>query len=171
MQPTGCMDYEPQPSRGVPCYAFPGRPTNSGSTLPRTAHLDGGVIGNHQFITSHSKCTLASFDIRLPPWLCPACLPNTSSIPAPIQPTIAMTTTHIHQLWLTRPPSTCSSSASEDHPQAPVVTQQQQQYKRNINLQSYNLAYRFVICSDRQTVIFSISQCINTFVSSYHNIL
>ena len=28
------------------------------------------------------------------PWLCPACLPNTSSIPAPIQPTIAMTTTH-----------------------------------------------------------------------------
>ena len=31
-------------------------------------------------------------------WLCPACLPNISSIPAPIQPTIAMTTTHIHQL-------------------------------------------------------------------------
>ena len=58
---------------------------------------------------------------------CPACLPITSSIHAPIQPTIAMTTTHIHQLWLTRPPSTRSSSASEDHPQAPVVTQQQQQ--------------------------------------------
>ena len=57
-----------------------------------------GVIGNHQFITSHSKCTLASFDMRLTPWLCPTCLPNTSSIPAPIQPTIAMTTTHIHQL-------------------------------------------------------------------------
>ena len=32
------------------------------------------------------------------PWLCPVCLPNTSSIPAPIQLTIAMTTTHIHQL-------------------------------------------------------------------------
>ena len=58
---------------------------------------------------------------------CPSCIPNTSSIPAPIQPTIAMTTTHIHQLLLTRPPSTRSSSASEDHPQAPVVTQQQQE--------------------------------------------
>ena len=113
MQPTGCMDNEPEPSRGVPCEAFPGRSTNSDSTLLRTAHLDGGVIGNHQFITSHSRC--------------PACLPNTSSIPAPIQPTIAMTTAYIHQLCLTRPPSTRSSSASEDHPQAPVVTQQQQQ--------------------------------------------
>ena len=30
--------------------------------------------------------------------LCPACIPNTRSIPAPFQPTIAMTTTHIHQL-------------------------------------------------------------------------
>ena len=59
-------------------------------------------------------------------WHLSTCLPNTSSIPAPIQPTIAMTTTHIHQLWLTRSPSTRSSSASEDHPQAPVVTQQQQ---------------------------------------------
>ena len=65
VQPTGCMDNEPEPSRGVPCLAFPGRPANSGSTLPRTAHLDGGVIGNHQSITSHSKCTLASFDMAL----------------------------------------------------------------------------------------------------------
>ena len=70
----------------------------------------------------------ASPDIRPTTWLCPACLPSTNSIPAPIQPTIAMTTTHIHQLWLTRPPSTRSSSSSEDHPQAPVVTQQQQQH-------------------------------------------
>ena len=98
VQPTGCMDNEPEPSRGVPCLAFPGRPTNSGTTLPRTAHLDGGVIGNHQFITSHLKCTPASPDIRPTTWLCPACLPSTNSIPAPIQPTIAMTTTHIHQL-------------------------------------------------------------------------
>ena len=75
---------------------------------------------------THSENAPASPDICPTTWLCPACLPNTSSIPAPIQPTIAMTTTHIHQLWLTRPPSTCSSSASEDHPQAPVVTQQQQ---------------------------------------------
>ena len=42
-KPTGCMDNEPEPSRGVPCKAFPGGPTNSGSTIPRTAHLDGGA--------------------------------------------------------------------------------------------------------------------------------
>ena len=76
---------------------------------------------------THSGNAPASPDMRPTTWLCPACLPSTNSIPAPIQPTIAMTTTHIHQLWLTRPPSTRSSSASEDHPQAPVVTQQQQQ--------------------------------------------
>ena len=72
---------------------------------------------------THSGNAPASPDIRPTTWLCPTCLPSTNSIPAPIQPTIAMTTTHIHQLWLTRPPSTRSSSASEDHPQAPVVTQ------------------------------------------------
>ena len=76
---------------------------------------------------THSGNAPVSPDIRPTTWLCPACLPSTNSTPAPIQPTIAMTTTHIHQLWLTRPPSTRSSSASEDHPQAPVVTQQQQQ--------------------------------------------
>ena len=76
---------------------------------------------------THSGNAPASPDIRPTTWLCPTCLPNTSSITAPIQPTVAMTTTHIHQLRLTRPPSTRSSSASEDHPQAPVVPQQQQQ--------------------------------------------
>ena len=75
----------------------------------------------------HSGNAPASPDIRPTTWHCPACLPSTNSFPAPIQPTIAITTTHIHQLCLTRPPSTRSSSASEDHPQVPVVTQQQQQ--------------------------------------------
>ena len=83
-------------------------------------------------VTTLSGNDPASPDIRPTTWLCPACLPSTSSISAPIQPTIAMTTTHIHQLWLTRPPSTRSSSASEDHPQAPVVTQQQQQQQQRI---------------------------------------
>ena len=83
-----------------------------------------GVIS---VFSTHSGNAPASPDIRPTTWLCPACLPSTNSVPAPIQPTIAMTTTHIHQLWLTRPPSTRSSSASEDHPPAPVVTQQQQQ--------------------------------------------
>ena len=75
---------------------------------------------------THSGNAQASTDIRPTTWLCPACLPSTNSIPAPIHPTIAMTTTHIRQLWLTRPPSTRSSSAFEDHRQAPVVNQQQQ---------------------------------------------
>ena len=74
---------------------------------------------------THSGNAPASPNIRPTTWLCPECLPSTNSIPVPIQPTIAMTTIHIHQLWLTRPPSTRSSSTSEDHPQAPVVTQQQ----------------------------------------------
>ena len=34
--------------------AFSGRPTNSGLTLPGAVHLDGGVIGYHQCITSCS---------------------------------------------------------------------------------------------------------------------
>ena len=75
---------------------------------------------------THSGNAPASPDIQPTTWLCPAYIPSTNSLPAPIQPTIVTTTTHIHQLWLTRPPSMRSSSASEDHPQAPVVTQQQQ---------------------------------------------
>ena len=47
---------------------------------------------------THSGNAPASPDIRPTTWLCPACLPSINSIPAPIQPTIAMTTTHIHQL-------------------------------------------------------------------------
>ena len=65
---------------------------------------------------THSGNAPESPDIRPTTWLCSACLPSTNSIPAPIQPTIAMSTTHIYQLWLTRPHSTRSSSASEDHP-------------------------------------------------------
>ena len=47
---------------------------------------------------THSGNAPASPDIRPTTWLCPACLPSTNSTPSPIQPTIAMTTTHIHQL-------------------------------------------------------------------------
>ena len=47
--------------------AFPGRPTNSDSTLPRVAHLDGGVIGNHHCIISHSGNATASPDMRPTP--------------------------------------------------------------------------------------------------------
>ena len=47
--------------------AIPGRPTNSDTTLPRTAHLDSGVIGCHQCITSHSGSVPAFPDMRPTP--------------------------------------------------------------------------------------------------------
>ena len=46
-----------------------------------------------------------------PPWLRSACIPSTTSIPTATLPNVAMTTTHIHQPWLTCPPATRSSSA------------------------------------------------------------
>ena len=46
---------------------FPGSPINSESTLPRTAHLDSGVIGCHQCIASHSGNFQASPDMRPTP--------------------------------------------------------------------------------------------------------
>ena len=66
--------------------AFPGRPTNSGSTLPRAAHLNSDVIGRHQCITLHSESAPASPVMRPTPRLCPAFLPSTTSIPAPTNP-------------------------------------------------------------------------------------
>ena len=47
--------------------AFPGRPTNSDSTLHRAAHLDDGVIGCHQCITSHTVSAPASPTCDHPP--------------------------------------------------------------------------------------------------------
>ena len=58
----------------------------------------------NQCITSHSGNALTSPDMRPTQWLCPACITSTTSIAAHTQPTIAMTTTHIHQLWRTLPP-------------------------------------------------------------------
>ena len=38
--------------------AFPGKPTNSDSALPRAAHLEGVVIGRHQcHHLAHRKCS------------------------------------------------------------------------------------------------------------------
>ena len=67
--------------------AFPRRPTNSNSTLPRAAHLEDGVI---TVFTSHSVSAPAFPNMQPTHCLCPACLPTTVSIPAPTQPTIAM---------------------------------------------------------------------------------
>ena len=46
--------------------AFPGRPTNSSLTLPRAAHLEGGVIDCHQCIPSYQGSAPASPDMRPP---------------------------------------------------------------------------------------------------------
>ena len=88
--------------------AFPGRPTNSDSNLPRAVQLDGGVIGCHQCITSHLECAPT---YEQPTWLCPACLPSTTSIPAPTQLIIAMTN-YIHAPSVTNvAPARLSSSS------------------------------------------------------------
>ena len=76
VQPTDCMDIEPEPSRGARVKVFPGGPTNSGETLPRAAHLDDGVIGCHRCITSHSGNAPASSD--MPPT--PLALPRMHTI-------------------------------------------------------------------------------------------
>ena len=44
--------------------AFHGIPTNSNSTLPRAAHVEGSMIRCHQYITSHSESAPASADMR-----------------------------------------------------------------------------------------------------------
>ena len=68
--------------------ACPKRPTNFCSALPRAEHVERGVAGCHQCITLHSGSAPASLDIRPTPQLSPACIPSTTSIPAP---TIVMT--------------------------------------------------------------------------------
>ena len=70
--------------------AFPRRLTNSGSILTRASHLDGGVIGNHQFITSHTGSAPAS-SYRRPTPLALSHMHPIPSIPAQTHPSIAMT--------------------------------------------------------------------------------
>ena len=103
--------------------AFPRILTNSGSTLPGAAHLDGDVIGCHQCITWKSGGALASPTCDQTPWPCPACMPFTTSIPVPTQPTIAMTN-YIHASTVIK--LSASSSASEIILRPSVVTHQQQ---------------------------------------------
>ena len=85
--------------------------TNSGSTMPRAAHQEG-VIWCHQCITSHSGSAPASPNMR-PTSLALSrmhAIHHLRPCPHPFPP---WQTTHVHKLWLTRPPSTYSSSASE----------------------------------------------------------
>ena len=53
----------------------PGRPTNSGSTIPRSAHQEGGVIS---VFTLHLGSAPAPPDMQRTPWLCSACFPTTN---------------------------------------------------------------------------------------------
>ena len=76
-----------QEDRPIPARPYP--------ELSTWMVVRSGVIS---VFPTHSGNAPTSPDIRPTTYLCPECLPNTSSIPAPIQPTIAMTTTHIHQL-------------------------------------------------------------------------
>ena len=70
---------------------FPGRPTNSSSTVPGVAQMDGDVIGSHQSNTSHSGSAPASPDI-LPTLLSLSCMHRIHHLhPCPTQSTIAMT--------------------------------------------------------------------------------
>ena len=72
--------------------AFLGRPTNSSSTLPRAAYLEGGVVRRHQCTQlALGKCSGIIQHASNPSWLCPTCMPSITSIPALTQPTIAMT--------------------------------------------------------------------------------
>ena len=83
--------------------AFLGRPTNSDSTLPNATHLDGGVIGRHQCITSQSESVPANRHATILMALS-TCIPSTTFIPAPAQPAIAMT-------YYTQAPTMMNSSA------------------------------------------------------------
>ena len=85
VQPTGCMDNEPGPFV-APCdKAFSGKPTNSDSTVPRTAYLEDGVIWGHQCLhLALGKCTGIFRDVTIPSWLCLACIPSIILHPCPI---------------------------------------------------------------------------------------
>ena len=70
--------------------AFSGRPTNSGSTQPGTAHLDGGVIGCHQCLhLAFVMCSSISRHSTSPLGFVP-CIPSSTAIHDATQPTIAM---------------------------------------------------------------------------------
>ena len=103
-QPTGCMDHEPEPSRGVPCKClstktdhFRLNPTQSCALRRRCDRVSSMY---HLALGSAP----AAADMRPTPWFSPAFISSTSSIHAPIKPTLS-TTTPICQLWASRPPS------------------------------------------------------------------
>ena len=62
---TGYMDDEPTSLHvAFNIMVVPGRPANSDSTLPRSSHLVGVLIGCHKCITWHSGNAPTSPDLR-----------------------------------------------------------------------------------------------------------
>ena len=113
VQASGCMDNEPEPSRGVQFRLEPTKSSAPGRRCDRVSSV---------YHLSLGKCS----NMRPTTRLCPACIPSTTSIHAPTQPTTAMTN-------YTHTPTVTKSSAFpvqlflfRDHSQAPVLNQQQQ---------------------------------------------
>ena len=71
--------------------ALPRRPTNFGSTIPRAAHQEGGLVGSHQCITSHSVIALTSPNLRPAPLSSSRMHSMHLLHSSTTQPTIAMT--------------------------------------------------------------------------------
>ena len=119
MQQPGCMDIEPEPSRGVPFQDLFKETGESGSTIPRAAHQKGGlpsmasVTSNSElprrcllchtnirhgirptmcqqcFHLAHTKCSGISHSVANPTWQCTECSLPITSITT--QPMMAMT--------------------------------------------------------------------------------
>ena len=72
--------------------AFPKRPTNTGSTIHKVVHLEGGIIWCQQFLLlALGKCSSIFRLATNPSRFCLVYLLTTTSIPDPIQPTIEIT--------------------------------------------------------------------------------
>ena len=106
--------------------AVPWRPTNSSWNLPRAAHLKDDMMGCLQCIASHSGSALRSPELRPTHRLCSACTPLTTSIPAPIQPTIAIAIYAHAQTVTNQSTSPIQLMRFWDHPQASAGTQWRQ---------------------------------------------
>ena len=88
-QPTDCMDNEPELSLDVKCKGMP-RNTDQFRLNPTQSCAPGrgcDQVSSVYHLTLW-KCSGISRHATKPRWPCPACIPSTTSIPAP---TIAMT--------------------------------------------------------------------------------
>ena len=167
--------------------AFPGEPINSGSTLPElhtwTVASSGDISVTSVTSGDISVTSVTSGDISVspctremlrhlptcdkPPGLSPACIPSTTSIPAPTQPFIAMTN-HTH-------PSTVTNSSAFhaqlrrfcDYPQVSVVTPQQQLQQQE------TLKYLYARCrtSDSKITKLMSQSAINLLMQNVHHFM